>query len=463
MVTIINIASGPPKIHPRNPRYFTDGSGKAIYLTGSHTWSNLQEYEGSSPFNYVAYLEWLQKHNHNFTRLWFWECGMQAEWIHGWSEDKLLVYPLAYEHTGPEKAFDGKPKFNLTKFNEAYFDRLRKRVVLASEYGIYVSVMLFQGWELERKGRKINPWNGHPFNKNNNINRIDGDPAGKGNGYKIQTLEIPQITRLQETYVRKVIDTVNDLDNVMYEISNESDGTSTEWHYHMINHIHEYEKSKPKQHPVGMTFQYSGDRKGTNKNLFESPADWISPNPEAESGYNYCYNPPPADGKKVILLDTDHLWGIGGDSVWVWKSFLRGYNPIFMDPYDTGFMDPCDSGLVDVGKIDPDWESARIAMGQTRMFAQRINLSEMTPHSELSHPGYCLANPGFEYLIYRPPEMTRRIYVDLSAAKGKLSVEWFNPDVGVVIEAKPIIGGNRPIFIAPFNGAAVLYIKHLES
>ena len=458
-VTASKRFSGPLQVHPRNPRYFADSNGKAIYLTGSHTWSNVQEYESNKPFDYEAYLNWLQQYNHNFTRLWFWECGTQAEWMHGWRKEKLLVHPLAYERTGPRKAFDSKPKFDLTKFNPEYFDRLRERVMLAKERGIWVSVMLFQGWELEKKGRYANPWNGHPYNKKNNINGIDGDPNGKENGYQIQTLEIPAITRLQETYVRKIIDTVNDLDNVMYEISNESDDTSTQWHYHMINYIHEYEKTKPKQHPVGMTFQYSRDNMGTNKNLFESPADWISPNREAKGGYSYCYNPPPADGRKVILNDTDHLWGMAGDSVWVWKSFLRVLNPIFMDPYDTGFMDPCDSGLIDVGKIDPDWESARIAMGQTLTFAERINLSEMTPHPEFAHTGYCLANPGVEYLIYRPPYMTRRIQVDLSAAKGNLSVEWFNPDVGVSVEAKPVIGGSKQVFVAPFDDAAVLYIK----
>src|SRR5687767_441463 len=40
-------AHGPLRIHPNNPRYFTngstnaDGSLKAVYLTGSHTWTNL--------------------------------------------------------------------------------------------------------------------------------------------------------------------------------------------------------------------------------------------------------------------------------------------------------------------------------------------------------------------------------------------------------------------------------------
>lgn len=28
---------------PSNPRYFTDNSGKAIFLTGSHTWENFQD------------------------------------------------------------------------------------------------------------------------------------------------------------------------------------------------------------------------------------------------------------------------------------------------------------------------------------------------------------------------------------------------------------------------------------
>lgn len=32
-------AIGPLRVHPTNPRYFTDGRGKAIYLTGSHFWT----------------------------------------------------------------------------------------------------------------------------------------------------------------------------------------------------------------------------------------------------------------------------------------------------------------------------------------------------------------------------------------------------------------------------------------
>ena len=34
---------GPLRVHPKNGRYFADGDGRAVLLTGSHTWDNLQD------------------------------------------------------------------------------------------------------------------------------------------------------------------------------------------------------------------------------------------------------------------------------------------------------------------------------------------------------------------------------------------------------------------------------------
>ncbi|MEZ8222351.1 hypothetical protein GG496_002521 [Candidatus Fervidibacteria bacterium JGI MDM2 JNZ-1-D12] len=63
---------GSLRVHPKNPRYFTDDGERAIYLTGSHTWSNLQDMGPSDPppaFDFNAYLDFLVQHNHNFIRL----------------------------------------------------------------------------------------------------------------------------------------------------------------------------------------------------------------------------------------------------------------------------------------------------------------------------------------------------------------------------------------------------------
>jgi len=52
-----NKMHGPLRICKANPRYFTDDSGKAVYLTGAHTWNNLVEMKSSpadGDFDYNA-------------------------------------------------------------------------------------------------------------------------------------------------------------------------------------------------------------------------------------------------------------------------------------------------------------------------------------------------------------------------------------------------------------------------
>jgi hypothetical protein len=431
---------GPLRVHPSNPRYFTDDRGEAIYLTGSHTWNNFKDDGKTDPpasFDYAGYLDFLQARKHNFIRIWTLELSKYT-----YSGTFRYTDPFPWLRTGPGDALDGKPKFDLDQFDPVYFDRLRSRVIAAGDRGIYVSIMLFEGHSLQRS----NPpwrWAGHPFNSHNNINRIDGDPNGDGYGLETHTLEVAAITTLQEAYIRQVIDTVNDLDNVLYEISNESHGSSIEWQYHMIDHIKSYEASKAKQHPVGMTVLLEG---GSNAALFNSSADWISPRDTDSEPYKSA--PPPADGSKIIIIDTDHLWGAQADDhTWVWKSFLRGLNPVYMDPYS----DPDEP---------PPSESVRRNMGDTLAFANRINLVAMPPRGDLASTGYCLANAvaeGAEYLVYLPLGGT--VTVDLSASPEVLTVEWFNPSTGVTTDGGTVSGGADRSFIAPFSGDAVLYIR----
>jgi hypothetical protein len=406
-------------------------------------------------FDFSDYLRFLEKENHNFIRLWAWE---QAAWV-PWLVANPKIQPLPYPRSGPGTALDGNPKFNLEEFNPEYFDRLRARVSAAGDRGIYVSVMLFQGWSIETKRMsKKNPWLGHPFHRANNVNGVDGDPNRDDEGFEAHTLQVAEVTALQESYVRKVVATLNDLDNVLWEISNESHSASKEWQYHMINFLKRCEADQPKQHAVGMTFCWECE----NTDLFNSPADWISPNSTRKE--DYCENPPTADGRKVIVADTDHLWGLGGNRAWAWKSFTRGLNPIFIDPIDL-----------------PQWKPVRQAMGMTLAYAERMNLSTMSPRGELASSGYCLANPGEEYLVYLPFEVSwlesqrffhrfkkpirnfRRLFatkvtLDLSSHSAEYRVEWLKPSNGEVKLGRAIRGGRKLTFTAPFKGDAVLYL-----
>jgi hypothetical protein len=442
---------GPLQVSSQNPRYFVDSRGRPVLLTGSHTWLDFQDAGRGNPppeFDYTAYLTFLLQNKHNFFRLWTWE---QSRWTLETADDQYWFHPATpFLRTGPGVADDGLPKFDLSQFDQSYFDRLRQRVLAARTNAIYVSIMLFNGWSVvDAKGNFSynNPWHGHPFNASNNINGIDGDLNGNDSGEEVHQLANPAVTAIQETYVKKVIDTVNDLDNVLYEISNESNPGSMDWQNHMVEVIKQYEATKPEQHPVGVTVEWPN---GDNAALFASQADWISPNGSID-------DPPAANGSKVILEDTDHLCGICGDRSWVWKSFLRGNNPIFMDGYDGAGYGVGGEGF---NFNDPTWVSLRANMGYVAALARRLPLNQMVPSGGLSSSGYCLAKASPEgpvYLVYLPSGGT--VTVDLSAA-GPLSlrVEWLDPTNGTTSAGDTVTGGRNVRFTSPLSADAVLHI-----
>ena len=437
-------SGGPLRVSKENPRYFTDKSGKAIYMTGCHTWNNLldmSETPGQDQFDYEAFLDYLDSCHCNFFRLWTWNLltwntsGNREE-----NSKTLKVYPQPFLRTGPGLALDGEPRFDLTAYNPEYFQRLRERVSMAADHHMYPAIMLFEGW-----GNQFSPggYQSHPFHPSNNIQNL---PLALEDSAKLEiyTLEHEEITGLQEAYVKKVIETVNEFDNVLYEISNENHPGSTAWQYHMIDFIKQTESAMGKSHPVGMTFQYRG---GSNQALFESPADWISPNPEG----GYRDDPPASTGDKVIITDTDHLWGIGGNSQWVWKSFFRGLNPIFMDPYD---------GKVLERGAGSDWaEQVRTALSVSRQIADRVDLLHLVPSGQLASSGYCLAHPGLEYLVYVPDDQP--VTLDAGEAGDQFHTTWYSTLDGTEQPGPDITGGGDSIRLSsPFEGGeAVVYLK----
>jgi len=431
--TLPPLPSGPargPLTVSANGRYFAAPDGKPVLLTGAHTWQNLQDTGFTDPppkFDYQAYLNQVHADGQNFFRLWTWE---QARYSVEIADDSYFTAPSPYARTGPGPAIDGKPRFDLDRFDDAYFSRLRTRVRQAGAMGIYVSVMLFNGWSLQaRKGDedRNNPWRGHPFNAANNINGVDGDVDGNGSGEEVHTLASSRVTEAQERYVRKVIDTVHDLGNVLYEIANEGPEDSGPWQYQMINYIKAHDS-----HPVGMTAVYPN---GDNTTLWDSPADWVSPNGDLN-------NPPARTGDKVVLADTDHLCGLCGDREWPWKSFTRGENPIYMDAYDGAYG--IGGGLDDRNAI-----AIRANLGYVRRFATRMDLLTAVPRPDLCSTTYCLAGPG-EYLAFSPGGGLT-VHADIHGLTG----EWFSLDSATISPAE--VDGTE--FTPPFDGPAVLYLK----
>ena len=203
---------------------------------------------------------------------------------------------------------------------------------------------------------------------------------------------------------------------MLYEVSNESGSPySDAWQKTVIRYVKEYEATKLQQHLVGMTFQYRG---GTDTALYGSEADWVSPGMKL---------PPEANGDKVVINDSDHCYGWkkmkaegqNAQREWAWENFTRGNNVAFMDPYLVVWPE---RNAPNGTKVDPYWDTIRYALRDVRNYATKIDLANMMPWGSLSTSGFCLANPGWEYLVFSSSNT-----FTLTAVKGTYAFEWFNP------------------------------------
>ena len=474
---------GPLTVRP-NLRYFMAGKQTAVFLAGSHTWNAFQDMGTStSPaaFDFDSYVQFLKAHGHNATILWKKDLPTDCGWGAGgiWH---FTQFP--WRRTGgPDRqkmAADGLPAFDLSQFDQAYFDRLRARAVRLQQNGIYAIVQLFDSAQLIANRCRND---GYPFTGVNNVNGVDDGYTGGASGTKSFTMTANNtISQFQDAYAEKVIDTLNDLPNVLWEISEEAPFESTWWQGHMIGLIRAYEgggawegttySPKPLRHPVGLGgLQYPGK----DSFIYGTSADWIAPS----LTYNADF---PAvvslnNQGHVVINDSDHalyfthFLDANGNVMnqrvrnYIWENFTSGSSVLFMDPYDINWpgsqRNVCSNAVNGLCSApDPKYNNLRDNLGYTLSYAKRLNLAQAQPQGSLASTGYCLANPAStnaEYLVYAPSDGT--FTVDLSATTNTLKVEWFNPSSGTAISAGTVSGGTAAQrFTAPFSGDAVLYL-----
>jgi hypothetical protein len=396
-------AQGVLRVHPSNSLWFADGSNRAIYLGGHQVFVDLQDNSFNKEFirnnerilDWREYVEFLQRHNFNYLRNWvIWSTGSGAMA----PKNRAIAYPMPYERVeGHGKAKDGQNKFDLDRFNQAFFQRMRHRCEDLQEAGVYVSIMLFEVYGF-LNGEKVGDppqtlWDGNVFNKANNINGIDVDYDGNGNGIEFFYTNDKRVLRLQENYVMKVIDTLNHLDNVFYEIANEL--YAPQWQYEIIEFIRAYEKTMPKQHLVLMSAggrTRTGDWKQMGRDpVVNGPAHCFAAAGSWQSNRFRKKDPPANDAGKPGIVDMDHGAPGSSDTGYVWSAFTRGYH---FNLYDRPFEDPDSEG--------PAWGRIRRSVGKAVEYGRKLDLENATPREDLASTRFCLAKPGYQYVVYQP-------------------------------------------------------------
>ncbi len=73
-------------------------------------------------------------------------------------------------------------------------------------------------------------------------------PNNDGWGLESHSMDNSSVVSIQKRYIEKVVDTLNEFDNVIYEISNEDGDMSRSftWQNNMMSHLKTYQSSKPK-------------------------------------------------------------------------------------------------------------------------------------------------------------------------------------------------------------------------
>jgi hypothetical protein len=83
-----------------------------------------------------------------------------------------------------------------------------------------------------------------------------------------------------------------------------------------------------------------------------------------------------------------------------------------------------------------------------------MDLAAMAPDNALASTGYCLANPGGEYLIYQP--ISGAFTAKLAAEA--YQAEWFEVGPRRTFAGGSVRGSGTTRLEPPFSGSGVLYL-----
>jgi hypothetical protein len=283
-------------LHPENPHYFLfRGQPTMIITSGEHYGAVL-----NLDFNYVAYLNELAARGLNGTRTF---TGAYFEPPGAFNIAENTLAPANGRYIGPwmrtlvPGATHGGTKFDLTKFNDTYFARLRDFVREAGRRGVIVEMNLFCPFYEEVQ------WNLSPMNSINNVNGVG--QIGRTNVYTLD--RNGGLLPFQDALVKRIVLDLNQFDNLYFEICNEPyfGGVMPDWQRHISEVITEAERTLPNKHLI-------------SQNIANGAATVASPDPLV-SIFNFHYAAPP----DAVRLNY-HLNKVIGDN----ETGFRGTNDL---------------------------------------------------------------------------------------------------------------------------------------
>ncbi len=418
----------PISLLPSNPHYLEFRGRPTVLVTSAEHYGAVVNQD----FDYRQYLDTLAADGLNLTRTWLGtyrektnHFGIVGNTLSPAPGRFICPWPMV-EGTG--QGDDGPARFDLSRWNEAFFDRLKDFLSEADRRDIIVELTFFCFMYADEM------WEVSPMSAKANVNGIGDFP----DRHRAFSLDNGPLLELQERLVRKIAVELNDFDNIYYEIMNEPyclmDGTAfLPWQNRMIDVLVEAERDLPKQHLIAQNVQ--------NRTMMVSA---LHP---SVSIVNFHYADPEA------VLCNYHLGRVIGDDetgfkgqtchpyrLEAWRFMMSGGGVFNHLDYSFSVATPDGTGLVEAESPSFGGPELRRQMAVLKRFMDDLPLERMRPHNEVFNAFGALgeksdlrilADPGQIYAIYITGGSKLRM--GLSLPHGKYQATWIRPSDGHVV------------------------------
>jgi hypothetical protein len=413
----------PLALHPDNPHYFLfRGRPTVLVTSGEHYGAVLNQ-----DFDYVRYLDELQRCGLNNTRLF---SGAYVEPQGAFNIARNTLAPAASRYLAPWARSDqpgypnGGNKFDLTKWNESYFTRLKDFVSQAGRRGVIVEMNLFCPFYDEAQ------WRLSPQNAANNTNGL-----GAVKRTDVYTLDKHGgLLAVHEALTRKIAAELHEFDNLYFEVCNEPyfGGVTIPWQHHIVDTLVAAEQSPAHPHLISM-------------NIANGAAKVDRPHP-AVSIFNFHYATPPDTvgqnyGLNKAIGDNETGFKGTGDTHYRregWEFMLAGgalYNNL-----DYSFAAGHEDGTFAYPPTQPGGggRALRQQLQVLKQFLDGLEFVKLRPDQTVVAGGLsaatrarALVDPGRQYAVYLFGGGTGELRLNL--APGQYAVQWVNPLDGQVL------------------------------
>jgi hypothetical protein len=460
-------AAAPLRLHPDNPRYFLFQGRPTVVITSGEHYGALLNLD----FDYRRYFDALKADGLNGTRIF---SGTYVETGGNFGIAANTLDPARGRFLSPwarsttDGYADGGPKFDLTRFDDAYVARLRELLAAASARGIVVELVLFCPLYEESM------WAVSPMNPANNVN---GFPAIARDDVLTLDKSGPLLA-VQEALARHLVAAVAGFDNVYLEICNEPYATHVPeaWQRHMTTVVADAVARLPQ--PILMS-----------QNVANQGRRVVDPHP-AISIFNFHYATPPdtiawnAHHRRLIGDNETGFRGTADASYRMegWDFILAGGG--LFNNLDYSFTVGHEDGTFPLPPTQPGGggRTLRAQLGVLRRFIGRFDLATLRPAPELVVGGVpaggsvqVLAQDGDAFGIYLrrqkataaagphvvQPASATAATLDITLPAGKWAGSWIDPVTGAVLDTtiRQHQGGVAQLAVPPWADDLALDLR----